>query len=390
MANIGGTSTQPTYDTAFGTPKITIDYREPIVSQSFNRYLSNILRPGIYQGMEMSVVNTTTARVEVGKYWIQMYDLNGFILGVGVENNTTFNVSVSPTNPYVYMIYGWQNIANSYPEVRIAPDISAIQQDESDFDVQAVIIGKATFTLGNLTGFDYTERTRGAIDFDNANRLVERLNPTEDYHVINRRVWNYGRFHLGGIQYVMDNSSRTFSTYASNYIDEYGFALANGDPIPTGATLTTINGSSNRPNLMDSRFLMGSTASGTLSGVNGANNGDNTVSLTTTYMPTHNHGGVTGGNTANITGTSFSGISFSLPNGGGATGVAGPYIASSSVSDGIPRAVELTISGSISVTQSNHTHTIANDGSGTSFDIRPKYVSGIPLILVKDQPDAIV
>lgn len=389
MANIGGTSTQPTYDTAFGTPKVTIDYREPIVSQSFNRYLSNIIRPGIYEGMEMSVVNTITARVEVGKYWIQMFDVNGFILGVAVENSTPINVSVSPTNPYVYMIYGWQNIANSYPEIRIAPNITAIQQDESEFGVQAVIIGKATFTLGNLTGFDYTERTRGSIDFNRGNRLVERLNPTEDFHVVNRRVWRYGSVPLGGIIYVMDNSSRVYSSYASNFIDDQGYSIANGDPIPTGATISSINGSPNRPNLTDSRFLMGSTASGTLSGINGANNGDNTVTLTTTQMPTHNHGGVTGGNTATITGSSLSG-NFNLPNGGGATGIAGPFIAASSVSDGIPRNVDLVFLGSVSITQSNHTHTISNQGGGASFDIRPKYVSGVPLILVKDLPDSIL
>ena len=375
MANIGGTSTQPTYDTAFGTPKITIDYREPIVSQSFNRYLSNILRPGIYQGMEMSVVNTTTARVEVGKYWIQLYDVNGFILGVAVENSTPINVSVSPLNPYVYMIYGWQNIANSYPEIRIAPDISAIQQDETEFGVQAVIIGKA-----NLTGFDYTERTRGSIDFDNSNRLVERLNPVEDYHVINRRVYRYGRFHLGGIQYVMDNSSRIFSTYASDYIDEYGFALANGDPIPTGATLTTINGSSNRPNLTDSRFLMGSTVSGTLSAVNGANNGDNSVTLTIDQLPSHSHSGTTG-----LSGAHSHGYIDTTPE---ASAVDVGYSIGGATTP--PLYIKRELTSKTTSSEPNHSHTISSDGLGQSFDVRPKYVSGIPLILVKDLPDAIV
>jgi len=365
MANIGGTSTQPTYDTAFGTPKITVDYREPIVSQSFNRYLSNIIRPGIYEGMEMSVVNTTTARVEIGKYWIQMFDINGFILGLGVENNTTFNVSVSPTNPYVYMIYGWQNIANSYPEVRIAPDISAIQQDESEYGVQAVIIGKATFTLGNLTGFDYTERTRGSIDFDNANRLVERLNPIEDYHVINRKVWNYGRVPLGGIVYVMDNSSRVYSTYASDFIDDQGYSLANGNAIPSGATLTTINGSTNRPNLTDSRFLMGSTASGTLSAVFGVNNGDNTISLTLDQIPNHNHGG------GDHTHTYLRPVRLVDTDRGG--------LASLWSIDG-EQTVNTSSSGTI----------ITSQGGGLSFDIKPKYITGIPLILVKNLPDPIV
>ena len=368
MANIGGSSTPPTYSTAFGTPKITIDYREPIVSQSFNRYLSNLIRPGIYQGMEMAIVNTTTARVNIGKYWIQLYDLNGFILGVSVENNTSINVSVSPLNPYVYMIYGWQNIANSYPEIRIAPSISAIQQDETEFGVQAVIIGKATFTLGNLTGFDYVERTRGSIDIDRGNRLVERLNPTEQFHVVNRRVWNYGRFHLGGIQYVMDNSSRIYSTYTSNFIDDQGFALANGDPIPSGASITTINGSPNRPNLMDSRFLMGSTNSGTVSIVNGVNNGDNTVTLTLNEMPGHSH-------TINDPGHSHA-IDFDVAVASDGTN----QFYTSGINNPGPFGTELSTTG-ISVNP---------QGGGQSFDIRPKYITGIPLILVKNMPDPIV
>jgi hypothetical protein len=74
---------------------------------------------------------------------------------------------------------------------------------------------------------------------------------------------------------------------SSGMISQNGFQLCDGAKVNVNANTSFVN--NYVPNLTDDRFLKGSSTSGVVSGVNGANKGDNTISLTVAQLPTHTH-----------------------------------------------------------------------------------------------------
>jgi hypothetical protein len=206
-----------------------------------------------------------------------------------------------------------------------------------------------------------------------------------------------GRVPLGGVipvigSYSSANNLGTFTT-ASGIpdiltISEDGFMRCQGQIIPTDQEAKL---SGYVPNISDERFIQGSTTAGfaTVINLSAVNQGNNFIRLTVGNMPSHNHGGVTGGessHTHGLTGLSGSFSSASIP-GGGQTGVAGSLIFAGINSDNIPRLVEITgtvsLSGGSIGSGSNHNHSISSQGNNDTFDVRPKYINAIYLIRVR-------
>lgn len=187
----------------------------------------------------------------------------------------------------------------------------------------------------------------------------------------------------------------------SGTITNDGFLLCNGALIPTTANslLASISGGEQRytPDLTDNRFLQGSTSSGSISSVNGVNNGDNTVTLAITNIPSHNHSGSVSSNNANltITGGTITPVtdiiittsSSSIPGGyqiitGGNQNDKTPRVQGTSGEFPIYQQ-KISYSLTPSVSQSTHSHTITSEGGGQSFNIRPKYINVIYVMRVK-------
>jgi microcystin-dependent protein len=139
-----------------------------------------------------------------------------------------------------------------------------------------------------------------------------------------------------------------------------GWALCDGGTYPkvAGGTATT-------PNLMD-RFVVGANATGGSGTAGtytiGTSGGNDNIILTVAQMPTHNHGGsVSGGAHTHTYNDSYSSSSC---KDGVFSGQSGCYM--SLVSD--VNKTETTTVG-----DGTHTHSIANDGSSSPIDIRPKF-----------------
>ena len=148
-----------------------------------------------------------------------------------------------------------------------------------------------------------------------------------------------------------------------------GYVLCNGQSFPSGSDPAF---SGTAPNLTDDRFLQGSSSVG---GTGGAN----TKTLTTTELPAHthsiehDHGSVS----TNTTGAHSHDISYTYT-------VTGPIT--------IPQAVGSAVNATVQTgSAGNHAHTVdlpnftgtsGSAGSGTGFDIRPKYFNVVYLMRV--------
>lgn len=187
----------------------------------------------------------------------------------------------------------------------------------------------------------------------------------------------YGRVPLGGVIPVVSTftasnngggspSDLSLLTPASGSVSADGFMRCDGveitDPLSPFIGRYV-------PNISDDRFIQGSNSSSTLSVVYGANNGNNTVTLTVNEMPRHNHGGSTNeAGDASVQPGEFGLIKANLNT---------PRTIDAFVNDSLGEPDIVTPPGAW-----NHSHPINLQGGDASFDIRPKYISGIYLMRV--------
>ena len=176
-----------------------------------------------------------------------------------------------------------------------------------------------------------------------------------------------------------------------------GYALCNGQSYPTGSNASF---SGNMPNLSDERFLQGSTSGGTVGGAN-------TVTLAIANLPAHSHTmshthGMTHTHTINhnhpfgttsVNGNHFHTLSPGYSNQGESYAYedsgspAGSTYRTSTTGDhqhtmSIPTHNGSSGSSSISSTGASSEASTGNTGSGTAFDIRPKYFNVVYLMRV--------
>lgn len=178
----------------------------------------------------------------------------------------------------------------------------------------------------------------------------------------------YGRVPLGGVIPVVSTftasnngggspSDLSLLTPASGSVSADGFMRCDGveitDPLSPFIGRYV-------PNISDDRFIQGSNSSSTLSVVYGANNGNNTVTLTVPEMPSHSHGINDPGHSHNTDVDVY-----------GAGGGSNQFYTRGT---GSP--------ATLGTTTSTTGITINAQGGGDSFDIRPKYISGIYLMRV--------
>jgi microcystin-dependent protein len=161
---------------------------------------------------------------------------------------------------------------------------------------------------------------------------------------------------------------------ATTYHAPEGYLICNGVDIPTSGTFQGVNASL----LQSLRSFLGSTygATGTLpnlinnfvgySAVPGATGGAATVQLQINEIPSHNHGGSTGGDGGHSH-TAVNGVAVN-------TGIGGNY--GSGSGSGLRNGNGQTITNDVG----NHTHAINAQGGGQAHQNLPPYVGMLPVI----------
>lgn len=269
-------------------------------------------------------------------------------------------------------------------------------------------------------------RVIDSLSFDNPNVALS----ARQGYLLNQRISQLSLFSvsdgivpIGTIIAVLGvfsgpNNSGTFTAAPSTenniattgLISRNGFQLCDGKKI-SAADANTIFLNKYVPNLVDDRFLKGSTSSGILSTQSGANNGDNTVTISNAHLPRHRHDTTVGITDFNYGTKAFSGstdntttaitastdtagwhnhdLTFQVR--GSAVGVqgdniwyVGPYALYTGHAGNHTHTVNVSnpahnhaYSGSVAIGNHGHTLTVTNPevGSGGPFNIEPKYIT---------------
>ena len=209
-----------------GNQLLTVDYKLPIRSQRFNEFLRDLIYPGIYKGLELSIVDIDTIQVSPGNIWFNAESGAGInVISVKVRLQSAFNLDVDPVNPVLYTRLTWSNVTDNYAEFDFAPDLNSIPTN-------ALVVGELLFDGGNnLVGIDYSNRSRGSIDWNSDGQLTTTLSPTEDYHVGNEK-WNRDKY----LRYVTQpiNGNRLITSISSNSTISGNTTVYESDIIITG------------------------------------------------------------------------------------------------------------------------------------------------------------
>lgn len=142
----------------FADLEISVDYSQPATAEEFNKNLFEIVKPGIYSGMEVSVDGDNLV-ITKGTAFVKNLDSSSTTeLSVGVKftkNDILTGIGgvteyVTNLKPYVIIRVNWLNQANYYPDI--------IGVAYADIKANDVVLCKAEYNGTTLTGVDYSLR----------------------------------------------------------------------------------------------------------------------------------------------------------------------------------------------------------------------------------------
>jgi len=145
---------------ALGNPVVAYAYKYDAKGSAFNKLFYNILSPGIYTGGGLSFSGN---QIIVDSYdALFPYPTTSQI--IAVHTNSSINLSssvgeggyglgnITSSLPYIAMYFIWTDSTGVYPDYGF--------YDESvTSNASYIVLGKATFTGSNVTGFDYSAST---------------------------------------------------------------------------------------------------------------------------------------------------------------------------------------------------------------------------------------
>ena len=357
--------------------------------------LSELAGVGIAQEIAEPLVNTSTSitsdtsafsKADAGVSIVAISSPNAIIAKRAqsdylATNKESYNLLVSPgNNVWIDAQARFPFIASATAKYGMRITVISATQVDVEFGGDGPSAGEAWSSYTSWKWKLLKHRDGGTINTGAAHTTRSGLVNTDTQSFAGDKTF-VGNVHVAGNgkgivpvgAVIAIANSAAWSLPGANAIKD-GYALCNGQAFPSGSN-PAFTGT--MPNLSDERFLQGSTSSGTTGGAN-------TVTLAIANLPAHTHG--IDHNHASAS-TSSAGshqhstnTGFQVYVGGGGVGITfGDSYA------GINQYNPVTSSAG------NHDHTIdlpnftgtsGSTGSGTAFDIRPKYFNVVYVMRV--------
>jgi len=143
-----------------GDQQLSFAYDHAATASEFNKRLTDIIKPGLYKGGLLT--NPSGDNVEIATFTALVRCSSDEL--VKVETSTAVTISVSELKPYVTYILHWQDDKDNSGDFSSKADDGLF--NGSEIFSNEIVFGKAIYSGGVITGFDYTDRTRGTCDAD--------------------------------------------------------------------------------------------------------------------------------------------------------------------------------------------------------------------------------
>lgn len=246
-----------------GNQTIAFDYKHELQGKKFNILFREVLPPGVYTGGDLSIVNASTARISPFTAVLYSSGVDGDTKAVRIKTISSIDITVSPSNPIIYMNYIWDDVIENWADFDIRAEGDAPILNEVRF-------GKALFSGSTLIGFDLDFRDYGFMDFSTrtlyANTLVFTKNNGQSPHTSGKHEIGYN---------VLDNSQNADGSYEVKRLDDETQTHRSVSSFTLPDTIV-LSGISHGISIGDYIHITGSTTTGNngeylVSNVSGAN-----------------------------------------------------------------------------------------------------------------------
>jgi hypothetical protein len=144
-----------------GNQELIFSYDHDATSSDFNKKFNKILKPGVYWGGGLT--NPSGHDVDIANFILLIECSSGEM--VRVQTSAIASVTVAEATPYIVYTLSWVNDENNAGTFRADSDDGNF--NGNNIYENEIVLGKATYSGGVITGFDYTEKTIGSIDLLN-------------------------------------------------------------------------------------------------------------------------------------------------------------------------------------------------------------------------------
>lgn len=148
-----------------GAQKITFDFKEKAKGNTFNQILRGIVKPGIYEGQDLTIVSGNNIQMSPGNVWLNAEDLDNVLDNLAVKVETrgniseTINQTTAGQNEVVYWVYEYVEAVQNYAD----PFHTNYNNFFTSRPTNSVIIGEIVYDGGgNAISIDYTNRDWGS------------------------------------------------------------------------------------------------------------------------------------------------------------------------------------------------------------------------------------
>jgi len=130
-----------------GAEVIGFDYKHRCKGDDFNQVLRGVLTPGIYEGGTLTKYAATTVTIAPFRAVVNVSTDKVITL----RTQVAFNWIVTESKPILYVTYTWSDTIENWADfgTRAVTDSPVTNE---------VIIGRALFTAGEISGFSYEDR----------------------------------------------------------------------------------------------------------------------------------------------------------------------------------------------------------------------------------------
>lgn len=144
-----------------GSQDHIFDFKNVARSVSFNKLLRNVLNPGVYNGLTMSISSGTEIILSSGTAIVNCKFNGEDNLAIKANFQSSVALTINQTTPgvneVVYLDFEFFEVIENWIEIKHDNVNNFIASNLTN----AVIIGEITYSGGVITGFDYGRKTWG-------------------------------------------------------------------------------------------------------------------------------------------------------------------------------------------------------------------------------------